>query len=71
MVMLVWKEQTWKGGTEDSYDILNDEGRAVLQCAQMYDLVICNTFFQTKDEHMITYCSGTRQSTIDYNIINR
>ena len=31
----------------------------------MYDLAICNTFFQKKDEHMITYRSGTRQSTID------
>ena len=35
--------ERWHGG--HSYGILNDEGRAVLQCAQMYDLAICNTFF--------------------------
>ena len=53
------------------YGFLNDEERAVLQCAQMYDLAICNTFFQKKDEHMITYRSGTRQSTIDYILVRR
>ena len=37
----------------------------------MYDLAICNTFFQKKDEHMITYRSGTRQSTIDYILVRR
>ena len=61
--------ERWHGG--HSYGILNDEGRAVLQCAQMYDLAICNTFFQKKDEHMITYRSGTRQSTIDYFLVRR
>ena len=34
-------------------------------------LAICNTFFQKKDEHMITYRSGTRQSTIDYILVRR
>ena len=37
----------------------------------MYDLAICNTFFQKKDEHIITYRSGTRQSTIDYILVRR
>ena len=61
--------ERWHGG--HSYGISNDEGRAVLQCAQMYDLAICNTFFQKKDEHLITYRSGTRQSTIDYILVRR
>ena len=61
--------ERWLGG--HSYGILNDEGTAVLHCAQMYDLAICNTFFQTKDEHMITCRSGTRQSTIDYIMVRR
>ena len=61
--------ERWHGG--HSHGILNDEERAVLQCAQMYDLEICNTFFQKKDEHMITYRSGTRQSTIDYILVRR
>ena len=37
----------------------------------MYDLAMCNTFFQKKDEHMIMYRSGTRQSTIDYILVRR
>ena len=61
--------ERWHGG--HSYGILNDEGRAVLECAQMYDLANCNTFFQNKYEHMITYRSGTRQSTIDYILVRR
>ena len=61
--------ERWHGG--HSYCILNDEGRAIRQCEQMYDLAICNTFFQKKEEHMITYSSGTRQSTIDYILIRR
>ena len=66
MVMMVWKRtdlERWHEG--HSYGILNDEGRAILQYAQMYDFAICNTFFQKKEEHinsMITYRSGTRQS---------
>ena len=61
--------EMWHGGI--CYGIFYDEGRAVLQCAQMYDLAICYTFFQKKDEHMITYRSGTRQSTIDYILVRR
>ena len=37
----------------NNYGILNDEVRPALQCAQMYDLSICNTFFQKKEEHNI------------------
>ena len=37
----------------------------------MYDLAICSTFFQKKEEHMITYRNGTRQSTIDYILVRR
>ena len=61
--------ERWHGG--HSYGIFNDDGRAVLQCARMYDLAICNTFFQKKDEHMITYRCGTRRSTIDYILVRR
>ena len=37
----------------------------------MYDLAICNAFFQKKEEHIITYRSGTWQSTIDYILVRR
>ncbi len=60
--------ERWHGGHR--YGILHDEERAVLQYVHMYDLAICNTFFKNK-EHMITYRSGTRQSTIDYILVRR
>ena len=47
-----------RGHGGHSHGILNDERRTVLQCAQMYDLAICNTFFQKEDEHLKTYRSG-------------
>ena len=42
--------ERWHGGS--GYGQLNEEGRVViLQCAQMFDLAICNTFYNKKDEH--------------------
>ena len=35
------------------------------------DLAIRNTFFQKKEEHMLTYRSGIRQSKIDYILVRR
>ena len=48
------------------YGSQNEESRTILQCAQMYDLVIANTFFEKNYQHPITYRSGDRMSTIDY-----
>ena len=50
---------------------MNEEGRVILQCAQMFDLAICNTFFNKKDEHLITYRSGNAASVIDYILVRR
>ena len=33
------------------YGQLNEEGRVILQCAQMFELAMCNTFYNKKDEH--------------------
>ena len=38
------------------YGSHNEEGRTILQCAQMYDLAIANTFF----ENMTNIYSHTR-----------
>ena len=45
--------ERWHGG--NGYGQLNEEGRVILQCAQMFDLAICNTFYNKKDEHLTTY----------------
>ena len=37
----------------------------------MYDLALVNTFFQKKDEHLITYRSGRYFSTINFILVRR
>ena len=36
--------ERWRGG--HGYGSPNEEGRTIIQCAQMYDLAIANTFFE-------------------------
>ena len=61
--------ERWHGS--NGYGQLNEEGRVILQCAQMFDLAICNTFSNTKDEHLIAYRSGNTASVIDYSLVRR
>ena len=61
--------ERWHGG--HGYGSQNEEGRTILQCTQMYDLAIANTFFEKNDQHLITYRSGDRMSTIDYIMVMR
>ena len=49
----------------------NPEGESIHSFAQAYNLVVANTYFQKKDEHLITYKSGDRCSTVDYIITRR
>ena len=37
----------------------------------MFDLAICNTFYNKKDEYLITYRSGNTSSVIDYILVRR
>ena len=53
------------------YGQQNPEGESILSFAQAYNLVIANTYFQKKDEHLITYKNGDRCSTVDYIITRR
>ena len=61
--------EKWHGG--HGYGSQNEEGRTILQCAQMYDLAMANTFFEKNDQHLITYRSGDRMSTINYIMVMR
>ena len=54
--------ERWHGG--HWYGSQNEESRTILQCAQMYDFAIANTFFETNDQHLITYRSGDRMPAI-------
>ena len=44
----------------------NSEGERVLEFAVANDLVIGNSYFQKKDNHLVTYESGGSQSQIDF-----
>ena len=53
------------------YGQQNPEGESILSFAQAHNLVVANIYFQKKDEHLITYTSGDRCSTVDYIITGR
>ena len=53
------------------YGQQNPEGESILSFAQAYHLVLANTYFQKKYEHVITYKSGDWCSTVDYTITRR
>ena len=41
---------------------INDYGEAILDFAVAYDLIVANTFFRKRDEHLITFKSGPNMS---------
>ncbi|XP_045774234.1 craniofacial development protein 2-like [Maniola jurtina] len=49
----------------------NREGETLLQSASAFDMAIVNTFFEKRDQHLITYQSGKYRSQIDYFLISR
>ena len=55
----------------NGYGQRNDEGEDVLRFAKAYNLAIVNTFFNKREDHIITYKSGQRSFTIDYILTRR
>ncbi|KAI5740423.1 hypothetical protein M8J76_003694 [Diaphorina citri] len=49
----------------------NEPGERVINLAEAYDLKIVNTFYKKKDEHLITFKSGTSKTQIDYWLCSR
>ncbi|KAK4312024.1 hypothetical protein Pmani_016517 [Petrolisthes manimaculis] len=49
----------------------NEEGERVIDFAISNDLVVCNTIFKKRPEHLITYNSGNRASQIDFMLYRR
>ncbi|KAI5734873.1 hypothetical protein M8J77_011455 [Diaphorina citri] len=54
-----------------SYGERNDGGDRIVEYALAFDLGITNTFFEKRDEHLITYKSGPHKSQIDYIMCRR
>ncbi|PKA66012.1 hypothetical protein AXF42_Ash010421 [Apostasia shenzhenica] len=54
-----------------SFGEINEEGKTILEFSSAYDLVIANTLFKKREEHVITYKSGTSRTQIDYFLIRK
>ncbi|XP_055388369.1 uncharacterized protein LOC129616888 [Condylostylus longicornis] len=59
----------WHGGY--GYGLENAQGRDILELASAFNLAILNTYFKKKDEHLVTYKSGSNCSQIDYILHDR
>ena len=67
--MLVWKEQTWKGGTVDTVmasEMMKEELLYSVHRCTIWQFAIHSS---KRKMSMITYRSGTRQSMIDYILV--
>lgn len=53
------------------YGISNSQGFDIINVATRFNLPIVNTYFRKKDEHLITYKSGSSASQIDFFLCDR
>ncbi|KAM2399376.1 hypothetical protein ACFXTH_035947 [Malus domestica] len=49
----------------------NEDGEAILDFAMAYDLFLANTFFKKREEHVITYKSGSSKIQIDFLLMRK
>ncbi|KAM2569161.1 hypothetical protein TB2_009302 [Malus domestica] len=49
----------------------NEDGEAILDFAMAYDLLLANTFFNKREEHVITYKSGSSKTQIDFFLMRK
>ena len=53
------------------YGVRNESGEILLEFALAKELVIANSIFRKKDEHLITYKSGGHATQIDYCLVRK
>ncbi|WP_375619064.1 hypothetical protein, partial [Bartonella sp. AC134YNZD] len=53
------------------FGVRNEGGEKILDFAVAFDLVIANTLYKKRDEHLITYRSGSNASQIDFFLTRR
>ena len=61
--------ERWHGGF--GYGERNQEGDNILEFTQAYDLALGNSLFKKREEHYVTYMSGTNRTVIDYILVRR
>ncbi|KAM1334369.1 hypothetical protein COP2_010404 [Malus domestica] len=49
----------------------NEDGGAILDFAMAYDLFLANTFFKKREEHAITYKSGSSKTQMDFLLMRK
>ena len=59
---MAWWFWTWEN---------KQEGDNILEFTQAYDLALGNSFFKKREEHYLTYMSGTNRTMIDYILVMR
>ncbi|CAO2841463.1 unnamed protein product [Amaranthus hypochondriacus] len=53
------------------YGVRNESGETLLEFALAKELVIANSIFRKKEEHLITYKSGGHATQIDYCLVRK
>ena len=53
------------------FDDRNAGGERVLESMEESDLVLLNTFFDKKEEHLVSYKSGNNRSQIDFILVRK
>ena len=49
----------------------NEEGQRIVDFAKRMDMAVLNTYFKKKEEHRVTYQSGSRRTQVDYVLCRR
>ncbi|XP_063592180.1 craniofacial development protein 2-like [Penaeus indicus] len=53
------------------YGLRNEEGEKMLETLESLELVLVNTGFKKRDEHLTTYRSGDSSSQIDFQVVRK
>ena len=61
--------ERWHGGF--GHGEKNQAEDNILEFTQAYDLALGNSFFKKREEHYVTYMSGTNRTVIDYILVRR
>ena len=56
---------------EKTFGTRNEDGEKILESAESLGLVLVNTCFEKKKEHLITYKSGGNETQIDYTMVRK
>ncbi|XP_047263630.1 uncharacterized protein LOC124896137 [Capsicum annuum] len=53
------------------FGVRNDEGAALLEFARAFGLVVVNSSFSKKEEHLVTFCSRVAKTQIDFLLLRK